>query len=173
MAVMVSRGSVDLAVSGGAMYVKVSGLATMNNGLALREVAVQMIGQGFSDVVVDLLDCTGMDSTFMGTLAGVTFYVPESHRPNVMVINASAHNRKLLESIGLAAFLQIRDEPVPMPKLEMQRLRNGFANDTEKLLFTQQAHETLIEMDKRNLARFGSFLQALKEDLERARCCAS
>ncbi|MBM4045006.1 MAG: STAS domain-containing protein [Planctomycetes bacterium] len=169
MATMTSKGSVDVAVSGGALYIKVAGLATMNNGRALHDFATEMIGAGFKDVVVDLLECTGMDSTFMGTLAGVTFHVPESSRPNVMVINASPHSRKLLESIGLTAFVQVKDEPAPMPKVEMQHLRDGFTSDTEKLLFMKQAHETLIEMDKRNQARFGGFLQALTEELERAK----
>jgi len=57
---------------------------------------------------------------------------------------------------------------VTLPEVEMYRLRDEWASEDERIRFIQEAHENLVQIDQGNVARFGPFLQMLKEELEDA-----
>jgi len=156
---------VEVALASKTQYIRAHGLGTMHTCAGLRAFANDALEKGYEDVIVDLRDCTGMDSTFMGVLAGIALYFPEEDRPHVMVINADEHNRKLLEGLGLSAVLQIRDGEVRLPEVEMYRLQDEWTSEEDRIRFIQQAHENLVKIDRRNVERFGPFLEMLKQEL--------
>lgn len=159
---------VEVALEGSAQYIRVHGLGTMHTCTGLRAFANDALERSYEDVIINLRDCSGLDSTFMGVLGGIALYFPEEERPHVMVINADEHNRNLLEGIGLSAVLHIRNGEVTLPEVEMYRLRDEWASEDERIRFIQEAHENLVQIDQGNVARFGPFLQMLKEELEDA-----
>src|SRR5690606_25379805 len=58
--------------------------------------------------VIDLQDCTTMDSTFMGTLASIGLYQRRHTGSATIVTNMSDHVRHLLEMLGLKFILEMR-----------------------------------------------------------------
>src|SRR5688572_4837700 len=102
MAKHAPSGTFRVARSGGTVYVRVSGLGNMNNSVTLKAFADQMLSEGYRNFVVDLADCRGVDSTFMGILL--------EFRSGLVVVNANAHCRRQMESIGLHRVLRIPEE---------------------------------------------------------------
>ncbi|MCZ7608315.1 MAG: STAS domain-containing protein [Planctomycetota bacterium] len=63
-------GHLEAARTKEAVYVRVVGLGNFNNAGPLREYCEKAFNDGVRNVIVDLAPCTGLDSTFMGTLMG-------------------------------------------------------------------------------------------------------
>ena len=70
--------SILVGVTGNAVYIKVRGKGSFQNSPALKEFARQMLERGHRIFAFDLGECTVMDSTFMGTLAGMALRLRES-----------------------------------------------------------------------------------------------
>ena len=61
--------SIQVGICGPNVWVKVEGKGSFLNSDNLKELAREMLDQGYREFVVDLADCAIMDSTFMGTMA--------------------------------------------------------------------------------------------------------
>lgn len=55
--------------------VKVNGRVSFRAGPSLKRFGVSAIERGCTQIVFDMEGCLGMDSTFMGVLAGLAFRV--------------------------------------------------------------------------------------------------
>jgi anti-sigma B factor antagonist len=53
----------------------VEGNGSSTNSTALKDFAKEMIHLGARDFIVHLRNCPAMDSTFMGTLAGISLWL--------------------------------------------------------------------------------------------------
>lgn len=153
-----------MARAGRAIYAHVRGLGNFSNALMFEEFCEAEFRQGADSFIIDLADCEGMDSTFMGVMAGLTsHFSPGPAR--VMVINASDRNRKLLDDLGLTRLVTVRERPEPIPSMEMQPLVSGPLPARERAERIRKAHQQLIDADSRNAARFAPVLQLLKQEL--------
>src|SRR5438067_12320342 len=66
-----------------------------------------MVDRGYREFVVDLLDCTMMDSTFMGTMAGLALRLKELGQGHLRVVHCGERSRQLLSGLGLDQLFQI------------------------------------------------------------------
>ena len=168
-AVVVSKvlGFYDVARSEHTLYVRASGLANMNNVACFQEFTHEMVRRGFRRLVLDLDDCRGMDSTFMGCLIGLNEELQEAGAPSgsaVIVVNADGHCLKVIESLGLGAFLSLRRERWLAPDIELRRLADRGVSSRDRLMLIRRAHEDLVKIDQENQDRFGAFLSAVTEE---------
>ncbi len=62
---------ISVNCAGQNVHVRVVGRGTFQNGQPLRRYAQDMLTQGCDQFFVDLNQCQGMDSTFLGVLAGI------------------------------------------------------------------------------------------------------
>src|SRR3954447_599569 len=83
------------------IWVRVEGKGSFLNSTGLKDFAKEMINRGFREFVVDLKNCPVMDSTFMGTLAGIALRLREIGQGQLRVINLNERNRDLLANLGL------------------------------------------------------------------------
>ncbi len=109
-----------------------------------------------------------MDSTFMGTLAGMALRLRESGG-TLLVRNVNERNFELLRNLGLNNLFAIE------PSSEV--LATGTANGQSALEIDNElsrsehaacmieAHEALVDAAPENLARFKDVLEYLKQDL--------
>ena len=95
----------------------VEGWAVQNNSLFFKNFIDKMIAQGFDDFIIDLLECRGMDSTFMGTLLCIINQVHT--KAPVTLINVNDNNQKLLDTLGLNNILNISKKSIEIPKSSM------------------------------------------------------
>ncbi|MCC6575662.1 MAG: STAS domain-containing protein [Planctomycetes bacterium] len=161
-------GYVEVAKADNAIFIRVVGLGNFNNAGPLREYAENAFAVGARSAVVDLAKCTGLDSTFMGTLVLMKDY-PVDNSPNktpiaVTIVNATATTLRAMTSLGLPALLHVKEEPVEFPAVTLERLREGWQDQRRRTRLIHDAHLQLIRGDKANEARFGPFLAALVKE---------
>lgn len=151
-------GAYRIARSKDSIYVRVAGLATMNNSDTLDAFLDKMQEEGYRAFVVDLADCRGVDSTFMGILSKL--------RDGLVVVNANDHCRKQLRSVGLDRVARIQEGPADLPeKLELHELPSAQADPIARLKLIRKAHEALIALDRKNEEKFGAFLEDIAKNL--------
>lgn len=151
------------------IIVRVVGLGSVNNAGALWEFAKQSLQDGWRRFALDLTDCRGLDSTFLGTVVGISQEVDEQISTVegwVCVINATAASKELFEIVGADKYVRFKAS-VQMVPLETEPLATGLMSTEKRLELVRRAHENLISIDQRNEARFGEFLRCLAEELSK------
>jgi len=164
----------------GAVHVRVVGRGTFQNGQPLRRFALEMIEKGATECVVDLGPCDGMDSTFLGVLAGIGLRLNQNNgHDRMLVANVSNRNLELLQTLGLdrlftiapagsspayecpdtAAFQRLPDSDISQFNKPLNK------NDTADLML--EAHDNLIQADTRNLAKFKDLTTFLRDRVEK------
>lgn len=159
--------SILVGCSNKVVWIRVAGKGSFLNSGGMKEFAKEMVNRGHREFVIDLNDCPVMDSTFMGTMAGIALRLRELGQGALHVINLNERNGDLLRNLGLDQLFSldlcpVEDDIAPQP-LEQPEL--GKKERAETML---DAHENLIEADQRNLMKFKDVLEYLKQDLHRA-----
>jgi anti-anti-sigma regulatory factor len=149
------------------VWVRVEGRGSSTNSTALKDFARAMIDRGAREVIVDLCNCSMMDSTFMGTLAEISLRLRELNEGYLSVVNLNERTAESLCSLELNQLFNIRvsaikkdGQALTMPPKEDRIAR------TQTML---EAHETLIKMVPENLPKFNDVIEYLKEELHLSR----
>lgn len=149
---------------------KVEGKGNFLNSGNLKEFAREMVQRGYREFVVDLENCQMMDSTFMGTLAGVALRLKELGHGHLHVVHCGQRSRDLLTGLGLNQIFQIHTNGTAAPECEILPNETSAADPSaEKQQQAQQmldAHEALCEAAPENFSRFKDVLEYLKQDLQ-------
>ena len=95
-----------VAIHNDTAIVHVQGRGTFKQGPSLKEFGLRALRSDCRGAVLDMADCVGMDSTFMGVLTGLAFRFREKAGGRVTLINLSARNRGLLATLGLDRTLE-------------------------------------------------------------------
>ncbi len=156
------------------VYARVVGRGTFQNSQVLRRYALDMIERGCERMVVDLGQCQGMDSTFLGVLAGIGLRLQQNgHKGWIDIINAGPHCLQLLQTLGLDRLFKV-GAPVPSAAAddELSKLPDSDVTVTGKRLdkadtarLMLECHENLIRADKRNAPKFEGVTRMLREDI--------
>jgi anti-sigma B factor antagonist len=146
----------------------VEGRGSFLNSGNLKEFAQEMVNRGYREFVIDLQNCAMMDSTFMGTMAGVALRLRELGHGHLRVIHCGNRSRDLLFGLGLDQILSIQSNGAAAP--DCQSLGDGAGEGTaatkkEQAQTMLDAHEALCEAAPENLTRFKDVLDYLKQDL--------
>ena len=154
------------------MWVRVQGRGSFQNSPGLKDFARRMIGRGRCDFSVDLAGCPVMDSTFMGTLAGIALRLREVGTGSLEVVRANERNSELLRNLGLDQLFTIRDRadtggsaPAQLAETPGEPPGSDKAAAARTML---EAHQALVEASPENLTRFKDVLDYLKQDLGEA-----
>ncbi len=150
------------------MLFRVSGLGNMRNALPLADFAEASFKKGIRRFAIDLADCQGMDSTFMGTLVGMAQAVRGLPQEGMVCLtNVSSANRELLEIVGADTFF-VMDAKLPVTgSLEMVPLPNVQMSSERRLRLVHKAHENLAEINQYNERQFGAILKSMTAELDR------
>jgi len=161
--------SILVGVTSRTVHIKVEGKGSFQNSPALKEFSKQMLERGFRNFIVDLNTCSVMDSTFMGTLAGIALRLREFGDGGLVVRNANERNSDLLKNLGLNNLFEIESK-MPVVSSEttvkaapLEQPRSLSRSDQAACMI--EAHEALVDADPENIARFKDVLEYLKQDL--------
>ena len=137
----------------------------------LKDWCEREIENGANCVVVDLQACKGMDSTFMGTMAGLAMRLMKLPNGKLQVADPSERTRKSLEDLGLDALIQI-DPTDACWRSSSAEIRSRLATcetNQEKIgqgVHVLDAHKKLCEADARNTQKFGTVLDYLEAEVK-------
>lgn len=153
------------------VLIRVLGRASFQNSAGLDEFITEMIQAGKRRVVIDFKECTSMDSTFLGVLAGGALRLRKLPTPGSLVLcRLSPRNLELVCFLGLNRILVI--DPAGL-NVNMDAQNCGICIDpagnrseVEQARHVLEAHENLVETDEANRARFQDVLTFLKEQVK-------
>lgn len=122
-----------------------------------------------SMIVIDLEDCAGMDSTFMGTLAGMASRL-SAKKGALQIADAGERNRRSLEDLGLDFLMEI-DPPSADWREKLSEIREDLTevdsvsaamDQGQRAKHVLEAHEVLSNMNDKNAREFANVVGMLK-----------
>ena len=158
---------------------RVLGKGSFQNSAGVKQFAMAMIQRGHREFVVDLAECTVMDSTFMGTLTGVALKLRGLGSGHLHVVHANERNSSLLRGLGLDQILDLADDASAdgdsfddtLAGSDQAPVGSASEDGSDPRRQTAEtmlaAHQALIDADPENLSRFKDVLDYLKQDLAR------
>jgi hypothetical protein len=132
----------------------------------------ERIADGENCLVVDLGGCTGMDSTFMGTLAGMAARLSANEGGVLQIADSGPRNRRSLEDLGLDFLLEI-DPPSASWRGNVDGIRgnlrppavNGLSGQLQRTAHVLEAHQILSETNDKNAREFSNVVKLLENEL--------
>ena len=152
-------------------WIRCEGKGSFVSSPALKKWVDAEIDSGVLCVVVDLEACTGMDSTFMGTLAGLAMRLLKCSGGKLQIAAPGEKNQKSLEGLGLDVLMQI-DPPKAEWRGRMGEVRekltpfNMVGSKVSDAPYVLEAHQKLCEADDRNAEKFGTVLEFLEAEVK-------
>lgn len=147
------------------VWIRVRGRGSFHVSSGIKRYAAHMIAQGKNSFIIDLEECTGMDSTFMGTMTGIALQVHKTGG-EVQVIAAGDRNRASLENLGLDQLIVIRDEkPGELPDLDPPHDAGLVPEKAESARTMLDAHQALVEAMPGNIGIFQDVLEFLEKEV--------
>lgn len=140
---------------------RIDGRASYLNCGPIGEFFRHMVKEGKQDVVVDFAQCTGMDSTFLGILAGAALeFRKTSPRSHLHLVRMGTRNLELVRNLGLHRILDVDSGEFEMgfDGSKLKAAQEGAA-DAKAIL---HAHEALVAADQGNRQKFQDVLSYLK-----------
>lgn len=122
--------------------------------------------------VLDFERCQSMDSTFLGTLAGIALRQRKRDCGSLIAVNVSKPLRRTMDLMGLSHVLELRDHDPTLKTaeaVEVSESQESRMSKAEQVAHMIEAHQTLIEVDSGNEVRFENVIKYLGDSLERAK----
>jgi anti-sigma B factor antagonist len=166
------QSSIQVGVNGSVVWVRVAGRGSFLNSGSLKEFAREMVNRGYREFVFDLEECVMMDSTFMGTMAGMALRLKELGQGRLHVIHCGERSRELLSGLGLDQIFDIQAHGTEAPECEALTPANGEPLEKSATAKREQAgtmleaHQALCQAAPKNLTRFKDVIEYLKQDLQ-------
>lgn len=163
-----------VAFSGGHAIVKVEGRGSFKISASLKQFGESVIQQKVSMILVDMLHCIGMDSTFMGVLAGMASRM-KTYSGQIVLVNCSPRTRGLLATLGLDQLISAYEagqtpvtyEEILSGRIRRERLEDGSCQDAETIRTMLDAHQDLVALVPENLPQFKDVLIFLRDEVSR------
>jgi anti-anti-sigma regulatory factor len=165
------QGTDDLqaAIAGDKVFIRVIGRGSFKISATLKQFIAEVSeDSSVSTVVIDLAECIGLDSTFMGVLAGLSGRLQQKSRL-LELINLSEKNKRLLTTLGVDQVLSYYGDEHghAAPDQPAQSLPTEAATKKEMAETALQAHEKLAQLCEENRSRFKRVIEYLKADVDR------
>lgn len=146
------------------VLVCVTGRASFANSASLKEFFAEMIKQGKPRFIVDFQQCAGMDSTFLGVLAGTALQLRRQTPPGSLTLSrVGERNLELIRNLGLHRLATVDggDSRLNLA-CGSQALDIKAKSEVESARLVLEAHENLIAADPANAAKFQDVISFLR-----------
>lgn len=138
----------------------------------MKQFAEERIRAGEKRLVIDLGGCTGMDSTFMGSLAGMAAKLAGGGG-TLEIADIDSRGIQSLEDLGLDCLMEIRPPSAPWvgrlesirSELAPPRTNVALPNTRDRAMHVLKAHETLAATSEENAKRFSNVITVLRDQV--------
>jgi len=150
------------------LWIRIEGRGTFQVSPPVKEVVEKEMGEGRSQFVIDLQECSGMDSTFMGMMAGVGMRLRKKGSGKLSIVGTNEKIRESLDELGLSYLMEI--EPKEGPWIDqidevrgsLHPLGGAASGGNEEHIL--ESHENLCDADESNVERFKTVLEVMKSE---------
>lgn len=166
-----------VAIVGDGALLKVCGRGSFKMGPTLKQFSATAIERhGCGRFVFDLRDCCGMDSTFMGVVAGLALRMRREKRGSVAIVNMSPKTQGLVQTLGLDRLIEMVPAEaaattgagapgIPsVSEAEMSALNTHSSSRLESVQTMLGAHRDLAALSPENEERFRDVIDYLSQD---------
>ena len=153
-------------------FVRIEGRGSFKVSSALKQFADDCMQREIQRMLLDMTACIGMDSTFMGVLAGVATRMKRANGGVVILYNLSPRTRGLLATLGLDQIIQAFEagatptDMIPRDSDNLAPLQPS-ESQLERAQTMLEAHEKLCEINPDNLPKFKDVLTYRREDVQK------
>lgn len=149
------------------VIIKITGRANYMNCKPVGAFFQDMLNRGKRTFIMDFAECSSMDSTFLGILAGAAMDLRDQQPPGRLVLaRLGERNLDLVRNLGLHHILEVdtgkRDLRLDRT-LDLDSLKGEQVDSVDAIL---QAHENLVDVDQGNLQKFQDVISFLKNQVE-------
>ena len=159
------------------LWIRCTNRGSFVNSPALKTISEKYLARGGKLIVVDMEICPGVDSTFMGTLAGLARQMT-AQGGFLQIATPTKRTRAAMESLGLDMLLEIdpadagwqaniEDRRAELAQGNSKEASAGNMNELDRTRHVLEAHNTLRSMNHKNNETFGYVCETLEEDLLR------
>lgn len=138
----------------------------------IKEFVDRCLEEGAKSFVIDLEACPGMDSTFMGMLAGLAIQFRKKGEVAFAVVGTSDKTFHSLKELGLHHLLVIDPHDAPWTGREAEARSDMSVIDLETVAdqeaHIREAHEDLCTADQSNFEKFATVLEMLGSKVPRS-----
>jgi hypothetical protein len=154
------KGRLLVARNEGIAYIRVEGPATFRDCPALRNFVETMRDDGVRQFHFLLDQCSTLDSTFLGTIAGIRLRVGA---PRAVVIrSANDKVQSILQTMGLDQLVTYAAAAEAAEETPLATLPHQTVDRDELRRLMIEAHEDLGNIDQSNQTRFQSVVDFLR-----------
>lgn len=149
--------------------VRIAGRASFQNVVPLKEFLKNSYANGKRDFVFDFSQCTGMDSTVLGVLAGCALELRRLDPKGSLVLSRlNDRNLELVKNLGLhrIATVDAGEENLTSGVGATTALNAKQLDELENARLCLEAHENLVAADSENQEKFQDVIAYLKNRVE-------
>ena len=143
--------------------IKVEGRATFAVGPMFRKLVDEIVDDSEIKMInIDLSECTGMDSTYMGIVAMLALHFIKK-QIKINILNAGI-NKQLLDGLGLNKlfnYLEKDNSSLKWKLLVPEEKENDVSAET-----VLEAHKVLMKADSGNVEKFKNVVEMVEKDLK-------
>jgi len=163
----VDTDSILVQQAGKAGIVKVIGRGSFKNARLVKAFSEQIDSLGIEEIVYDMKDCSHMDSTFMGVMAGLAVEQRKRNNIKMRLIHLTDRNFELLNTLGLTHFLDVQTSATDLHGQKMIPLGMDVKPESKREIseVMLEAHENLLAANPENAAQFQDVVSFLRERL--------
>ena len=162
-----------VSTRGKSACVRICGRANFTSNIDFKTLLNELLNKGFARFVLDLRECALMDSTFLGVLAGFGLRLngpqPDSVERRIELYQPNARITDLLENLGVLHLFHLTQDITGFPDGAPGQEPVPAANPSREEVTRNclEAHQTLMNVNPDNVARFKDVAAFLAEDLKR------
>ena len=156
-------------------FVKIPGRASFTTSMEFKTLISELRSRGITRFVLDLGECMTMDSTFLGTLAGLamrdadgveTAETGAKLRPELL--NPNERITDLLENLGVIQLFSILHQASPCTTI-FEPVTNARPEPSKEEIARTclEAHQELMRINPENIPKFKEVARFLAEDLRK------
>lgn len=159
---------------GAVAWVRITGCANQHNSGGVKDFLKDQYDEGCRHFVIDLEECRGIDSTFIGLLYHYAREI-DAETPDkggVEVISANVRNEQSIRKLGLDVLIQIPTDNEKWAK-EQEMVKENIGRPLppkeqtkeERAEMVLDAHEVLMESNEANESRFRDVVNLIRQDM--------
>src|SRR5688572_17264248 len=131
------------------VVIRIVGRASFQNSGCLRDFVMEMLRRGRTRFVIDFQNCAGMDSTFLGVLAGAAIELRKSTAGSLVATRVGQRNLELIRNMGLHRLLVVDSGPAAAGAADCRTaLECEKQSEIETARLVLEAHENLVRADE-------------------------
>src|SRR5690349_10777336 len=152
--------------------IKIEGRANFASSIDFRTLVNELLQKDCRYFVLDLSECTLMDSTFLGVLAGFGLKGSAGKTgtagATIELLKPNERIMELLESLGVLQLFKVVQAPIPGSETAEGRTLTAACPSKEEVTRTcLEAHQILMSLNPENAAKFKEVSAFLAEDLKK------